>query len=328
MSAEDLRPTTVSTRTTFAKIRDAIILTLASILLLLAQSAFWLNHTIFDKASFTSITNSVLLTDSTRQAVATTIVDQAFQDKPVLKRLIGNNMSALISGLLATDIATQATSAVVDRTYIYLTSNDPQPIGFDLLPLKTPLERIVSVVESQGRDVSFDVSNIPDSIILFDPKNLPDIYSASIMTLWLGPLAWIGATVLFGLYIYLRRTVYPRAVYFVGAAIIAVGAIGLLVGPLVRPPVVAMVSIPSLRSVFDQLIAALLQPFNQQMILMICLAVFVLIIFALRIHILHAAHWSLRKLSELASRQQPVSNPPASPPTPASKPRSRTKNKR
>src|ERR1700757_3084207 len=114
--------------TTLQRLRDIVILFAIGILFLLAESAFWLNHTIFDKDTFTSTVTPILQSEPSREAVASTITEKAFADKPLVNRLIGDNVSSLITGLLGTDVAQQMISGIVHRSYTYLTTDNPQPI--------------------------------------------------------------------------------------------------------------------------------------------------------------------------------------------------------
>lgn len=251
--------------------KSIFFLTVATIFLLLAQSAYWLNHTIFDQKSFNSIVSTTLQSESSREAIAQNIINRALEDKPILRRTVGPQATQLVTGLLGTDLATQSFNTVIDRTYAYLTSKNPQPIAIDLTSIKVPLSGLVSFAERLGREASFDPSNIPDSIELFNPKNIPDIYSYSIALLWLGPLFWLSSIIIFALYIYRGRAVYAKRVYIVGGLCIAVSGVGLLFGPIIPPTVAALVPTLELRPVVGDLISNLLQPFTQQMYVTIIL---------------------------------------------------------
>jgi hypothetical protein len=290
--------------TTLQRLRDIVILFAIGVLFLVGQSAYWLNHVIFDKATFTSTVTPILQSESSRQSVASTITDKAFADKPIVNRLIGTNVTALISGLLATDVAQQMISGLVNRTYVYLTTDNPQPIAIDLVAIKTPLQKITDILESRGRDVSINPDNIPDQIVLFDPSNLPNIYSYSVTALWAGPIAWIGFLVLAALYIYMGRRIYARRVYILGGVIIIAALIGLSVGPLISPPLIAQVPIPDLRPIVSQILAALLSPFASQLITAIVITAIVLIIFFSRFAIVRGAQWTVKKAGDMTSGSQ------------------------
>jgi hypothetical protein len=259
--------------------KSIFFLTVATIFLLLAQSAYWLNHTIFDQRSFNNIVSTTLQSESSREAIAQNIINRALEDKPILRRTVGPQATQLVTGLLGTDLATQSFNTVIDRTYAYLTSENPQPIAIDLTSIKVPLSGLVSFAERLGREVTFDPSFIPDSIELFNPKNIPDFYSYSIALLWLGPLFWLSSFIIFATYIYRGRVVYAKRVYIVGSLFIAVSGIGLLFGPIIPPTVAALVPTLELRPVVGDLISNLLQPFTRQMYVTIIVTSLILVCF-------------------------------------------------
>ena len=278
---------------------------ITGLLLLFAQSSYWLNHTIFDRQTFTSIVTPVVQNETTRNAIASTITERVLADRPIVNQLIGANFTAVVAGLLNSDAAKQLTAGLINRSYAYLTTENPQPIAIDLTAIKVPLERITEIIESRGNDVRVNPANIPDRIVLFDPAGLPNIYGYSVLLLWLGPLFWLGFVILAALYIYLGRDTFAKRIYMLGGTIIIASCIGLLVGPLLQPPIVAQVQMPGLRPVADQLIASLLQSFNAQNTAVIVATAIVLIVFYLRFAIVRSVRWTAAKISDVLSRAQP-----------------------
>lgn len=285
--------------------KSIFFLTLAGFLFLMAQTAFWVNQTIFDQKTFTEIVHSTITTEENRQSIATAVVNGALEDRPVAKRIIGDRASQLIAGLLGTDQAQQLYSAVINKTYTYLTSSDQQDIDIDLLAIKTPLTAIVSLAETLGREVQIDPSNIPDSIVLIESDSVPDFYNYSQKLLWAGPILWLSSLGLLSGYIYRGRRVYAKRVYIVGIVIIITSLVGLLIGPLVTPPVVSMVPAVNLRGVVGDLLSALLQPFVQQLIYTILITLGVLVIFRLRFVIAGQVKNISAKLSKSNQAEEP-----------------------
>lgn len=289
--------------------RAVFALGFAGLLFLLAQSAFWVNQTLFDKQTFTSITQSVIQSEESRQAVANGIVDRALADKPILKRTISDKATKLLTGLLGTDLVTQATNLVIDKAYAYATSPNPEPIDFDLTAIKTPVARIVAFAEDQGREIQFDPNDIPDTVVLFEPTNLPDIHGYSVKMLWLGPLFWLSSLLIFSLYIYRGgRQYYAKRVYIVGAVIGMVALIGLLAGPVIPPPLAALTPQTGLRGIVEDLISAFLKPFTQQMIITLLITAVALFIFSLRFNILRL--FSKLEPSRIAQKPEQVAKKP------------------
>lgn len=262
-----------------------VLLISAALFLFLAQSAYWVNHTVFDQANFTRITTTELLSESSRDAIATAVVNKSLDDKPVLKRIAGERAESLVSGLLGTDLSTQAVKAVTSKTYAYATSSDRQDIAIDLTAIKTPLNTIIELAESRGIDVPQTQNKLPDQIVLLQSDAFPDLSGAVKTMLWLGPLFWLSAFILFGLYIYIGRAVYARRVYLAGLAVIIVGILGLLANPFIPPPIAAAIPNIDLRPVAQNLAAGFLAPFNMQMYWMLGITLTVLLVFNQRFNI-------------------------------------------
>lgn len=298
------------------KYKSVFALSFAGLLLLFAQSAFWVNQTIFDKKTFTGIATGVIQSEESREAIASGIVDKALADRPVLQRTISGKATQLLTGLLGTDAVVQATNLIVDKAYTYATSNEPEAIAFDLTAIKTPVARIIAFAEDQGREVAFDPATIPDSITLFDPADLPDIYKYSVVMLWLGPLLWLSTLAIFGIYIYKGgKKFYGKRVYVVGAVIGVVGIVGLMVGPLLPPTVSALVPQTHLRSIVGDLSAAFLQPFTQQMITMLLVTAIFLAVFSQRFNLLRLAMRVMPTSSPKAAAEAPVKSAKSKTPT-------------
>lgn len=258
------------------------ILILAAILLFFAQSSYWVNHTVFNQASFSSITTTALQSESSRDAVATSIVDKTLEDRPLVKKIAGERATSLISGLLGSDLSGQAISAVSAKTYAYVTSPDRQDIKIDLTSIKEPVAGVIALSQDNSESLTADLNKIPDEVVLVHSDAFPDLSGMVKLMLWLGPLLWLGAIGLFALYIYLGRAIYARRVYAVGAAVIIVALFGLFTAPFVAPPIAAAVPNINLRPVAENLVTGFLAPFKMQMYFMLGFALIGLLIFSLR----------------------------------------------
>jgi hypothetical protein len=258
------------------------------------------NHTVFDKQTFTDITTTQLLSESSRDAVATAVVNKSLENRPVLKRVAGERAESLVSGLLGSDLSSQAVKAVTSKTYAYATSSDRQDIAIDLTAIKTPLNTIIDLAESRGLDVPQTQNKLPDQIVLLKSDAFPDLSGAVKTMLWLGPLFWLGTIVLFGLYIYIGRAVYARRVYLAGLAVIIVSLFGLLSSPFIPPPIAAAIPNIDLRPVAQNLAAGFLAPFAAQMYTMLGITLVVLLAFNQRFNIVALINTAAAKLGKPA----------------------------
>lgn len=275
-------PNTKST----GKLLSTIMLSLASVFLFFAQTAFWLNQTIFDKPTFTSTAQTALLEESSREAIATAVVDKALADKPVVRRVVGDRAISLLSSILGTDLSSQAVSRLIGVSYGYMTTSDRKDISIDLTAIKTPLSGAISIAENSGRDISVDPTSIPDEVVLVKSNDYPDLSGYLKASLWLAPFLWLGTIASFSLYIYFGRSMYAKKVYCAGLAIIGVSVVGLFSGPFIPPSVASLVDNIDLRVVVENVISAFLKPYQAQMYTTIAVTLIALTIFNQRFNIL------------------------------------------
>jgi hypothetical protein len=279
-------------RRKLSKVGSVVLLFFAALILFLAQSAYWVNHTIFNRANFTHIATTSLLSESSRDAIASTVVDKSLEHRPLVKKAVGKEAVSLTSGLLGSDLSSQALSALSDKTYAYTTAKDRQDIKFDLTSIKKPLASVVSVAEDNSiHDVSGDKlssvqGQIPDEITLVKSDAFPNLSGLVSLMLWVGPVLWLSSFLLFSLYIYLGRAAYAKRVYTVGLVVVTVAALGILTIPFVPAPIAAAIPIIELRPVVENLTSGFLAPFKTQMYDMLGFALLVLLFFNQRFNVL------------------------------------------
>lgn len=276
------------TQSSLVRILSPIILLLASISLLLAQTAFWVNQTVFDQGTFVKTTTSSLLAPSSRDAISSAVVDQALANRPVLKKVAGERLESLTSGLLGSDYSAQAVGALSNRAYSYTTAENRQDIKIDLTSLQKPLAVITTVVQPDTAEALPTAEDIPDEIVLVESDSFPNLSGAVKLFLWLGPIFWLSALIGFSLYIYLGRALYAARVYKVGLAIIAVALLGLFIAASLPAPIAAEVPNIELRTVVHNVVSAFLAPFRTQMLNMLAIVLLGLLLFNQRFNILTA----------------------------------------
>ena len=252
-------------RTVWQRIWPAIVLILIGLTFFLAQSSLWINTSVFNQQSFTSKTTDVLQTQSSRDAIASSVVDKALEDRPVASRLFSDQITSFVSNILGSDLASGAMTRIIDRSYAYFTSPDRQDIAIDLTGIKTPLSGIISFVENRGREVNFDPSNIPDQIVLLESDDFPDYSRYISLMVLLAGVAWFLFLGLSLLYIFISRDNRVRRTYHVLGVLAGVAIFALLTGPFIPPAVSSMVNSIPLRSVANDMAAAFLNPFGAQL---------------------------------------------------------------
>ncbi|MBP9738346.1 hypothetical protein KBD20_01520 [Candidatus Saccharibacteria bacterium] len=231
-------------------------------LLLIANSAIWVNDVLFNTEKFTQITSQALLSESSRNALAGEIVDQALADRPIVKRVVGEPATKFVSGLLGTNLAETATDKVVARLQTAVTTEDPQNIEIDLTGIKNILPKLISLAGAE--DSIPEETKLPDTLVLLDTANIPNVYKYATVFLWLAPISAITATILLAYPHIKRRSIVVPVVAMQGFAIVLTGFFAQLVGPLFRPAILSQVSNQNIRIVVENIYNAFSNSFNAQ----------------------------------------------------------------
>lgn len=242
-----------------------IVTVIAAFLLLIANSAFWVNQYIFNTDNFTRVTTTAITAESSREAIASGVVDRLLTNQPALKRVVNDQAVKLISGLLDTKQADAVLDRAVTNLHVTLTSADPQSTVLDLTNLKNVMQRVIDVTNLEP--TNFSVDDIPDQIVLLDANKVPHFYQYGVWFLWISPLAAIIGTLGF-IYPYLGRGKKLASDWSIpvkqGLTVLVVGLFGLSWGPLFKPPVLANINTDYGRTVVGNIYDAFIATFNHQ----------------------------------------------------------------
>lgn len=271
-------------------------LVVGGIMLFLAQSTYWINHTVFDQESFTQITTDALLVEESRDALAREVVGRALAERPLLERAIGSQAQSLIGGLLGTDLSTRVISGLAYSVYGYVTAPNRQDLTFDLSPIQQPIASLMDVLKKANVDVADQVPTIPGEIVIVESDSLPDVARVIRVALIAGPMLWIASAALFVGYVLLDRKRYAPRIYIALGTIGVVGILALYFGPYIPQIVASYIAAIDLRVVAVNLVNGLLTPFTQQIWVMLAIASLCALIFSQRNNMLRAARAIERRI--------------------------------
>jgi hypothetical protein len=170
----------------------AVTAVVASFLLVITNSAIWINHAIFDTSTFTKTAVASITSPASTQALASEVVDRALADKPTVKAVAGPTATKLVGGLLESDQFSTVLTKAVTKLQVYLTTSDSQQksISIDLTGVKNVVSTLVGVADNRGIDLPNDgaaadkVAALPDQLVLLDANNVPSLYSYGVVFLW------------------------------------------------------------------------------------------------------------------------------------------------
>lgn len=258
-------------------VQTVVLAIVGAVLLVLANSALWVNRYIFDTNNFTQVATVSLTSESSRNAIASGIVGRVFENRPLIKNIVDDPATRVISGLLGTTQFSNSLNAVVSRLQIVVTSNNQESVVVNLEGVKNTVTKLITVVDSSA--TGENINAVPDQITVVDKENIPDFYKYGVAFLWLGPIALIGAVVSLG-YPYFKNTKrqFKHIMLVQGLALTVASLLATMVGPLFKPPLLANIDQASTRVVTSNLYDAFINTFVRQTTWLLSVGVLVVFI--------------------------------------------------
>jgi hypothetical protein len=233
----------------------------------------WAGRAFFDTKTFSNTVTNSLTSQSSRDAIAAELVNKAFEDRPIARRVIGPKLTSGVSSLLDSSIAENSIRTISDRMQSYLSASDQnqKTVAIDVTGLKTVIQTVSSLVDtSNGQTINSD--KLPDTITIIDAEKVPSFYKYGKILYYLSPLsALLVIGCAFG-YIKRSKNGYRR-LYVVCATVAASTLTTIAMGPLFKPPVLELAKTTSTRTVVSNLYDAFLHLFTQQLLIALVLSI-------------------------------------------------------
>lgn len=170
--------------------RSLLVSIFATILLLFFSFCLWFYKDLYNGDQFRNHALTAVRTQESRNALSSLIIEQSFNDRPVLKNaLLEQAQPALAGGLNGPRVETVMVK-FIDQIHQSIFSNHPRAIVIDLGSVKSFVETLVFLVEAISDDEVANVT-IPDTIVLVREGDIPAIGGFASVVFWLGPLSLI-----------------------------------------------------------------------------------------------------------------------------------------
>jgi hypothetical protein len=225
---------------------------IATVFILIANFALWLQRDIFDQDRFVSTSVSVIRTKPVREAIAAEIVQDAFSSLPALESIIGDFLQTNLSALLDSKAVKPALEDIATQIHTALTAKQPQPVQIDISAVTGPAKAVVNNVPGIDPQIKKAVKSLPNAVVLVKKGDIPSIYSVGTFFLWFGPLAGLIGLGLFVIVIWLAREKRSSAIKTVGASLGIGAAVFLILIQAYRAPVLSSFS-GNIRIIFEHL---------------------------------------------------------------------------
>lgn len=159
----------------------------ATVLFLLANLAIWLNRNIFDQETFRTHITQVLETDEVGDAIASKILDQTLEERPIVRRLSEGLVKSSVKGVLRSSTFRPAIENLIDEIHIRFISKNTDAITINISGTEDFIEKATSLVDSEKIQENRKFE-IPKEIVLVGEGEIPSIYGWGIVLLWSGML--------------------------------------------------------------------------------------------------------------------------------------------
>lgn len=176
----------------------APLIIIAIFLLLLANISFWLSKTLYNPQNFSNLVVQTYEQDDVRNALASEIVDNTLQSKPIVKQVIGDPVKSAISGILRSQVFKSVLERVAIKFQTYLTTNNRQDVTIEIGQVATFIKAAATTISP---DLGAQVPDTtPQTITLIKSNNFPDINKWAKPIMNIGPFAGL---ISFAILIYL-----------------------------------------------------------------------------------------------------------------------------
>jgi hypothetical protein len=157
----------------------------AGILLLFAQTAFWVTSTLNNQTYFINTLVQVFQKEEVREVVAKEILNQAFAQRPILQRLSGSFIEPALIGILGSTQFENVLRLAANKYYDFAIAQSPQDFYIDISQFKQTVALLTTLTNTEDR---LNVTDLPDQILIVNASHIPDIHRVITFAVWAGPI--------------------------------------------------------------------------------------------------------------------------------------------
>ncbi|HEX5166524.1 MAG TPA: hypothetical protein VFV93_14065 [Thermomicrobiales bacterium] len=230
------------------------LLIVAAVGMLLGNVASWLEINLVDSSRFVSTTTDVLEQEDVRQAIADRIVERLLEEKPLVAAAAGDQIEAIVAGILGTDRFQALLTSIATQFHEMLVTGDHPTITIESPVLQLLIVAVARVVApEQAADLQID--DEPLVIELFARRDVPSLEQPIRVLRWTGLIASVIALGAMAIVI-LRSDDRHSAVRRCGITVVVAGVLLLVVVPAVRIWMVGKVENASQETIVREFITA------------------------------------------------------------------------
>ena len=252
---------------------NILLLSIVGLSLVMFQTAYWFNKYIADAKNFSQITTTALIQESSRNAIGDEVAEQIFKEKPILRQVAQEPVSNIVASMLNTKFASVGLEKMIKLLHNNITTTHPKSITFNLSQIKTVIQTVSQILPSSNNTQAESIQNIPDEITIIDKSSIPSLNQFVVAMAAVAPLSLLAATGAAVGYVVRKRKTWKLTFAPLGFSVMVASILGLLIGPIFKPPLIAFVSSFNGRIIVSNVFDGFMEPFNQQQIQMLFIGI-------------------------------------------------------
>jgi hypothetical protein len=149
------------------------LLCVAAVLLFVFNLSLWLWTSVVPSDRFAETTTEALTHDDSREAIAERIVTQLLVDRPILLATAGEEIEAVVAGILGADRFAQLFERLASALHRVVTETGLAEISINVSEIRELVNGVALLLNRGEGEV--DVREQPDEIVLFEGRDFPAV---------------------------------------------------------------------------------------------------------------------------------------------------------
>ena len=180
-------------------IGNIIIAVFITIFLFVAGISFWYHGDILNGTQFTRSFTEGLLSEDSKEAIASKIIDSSLSNRPVIKASVGTTGKSAVYTLLSSNAFQSEFDTLVGNIHKRMVTPSDPSIGINIIPLKEYVLPLIRLVRPDLIN-NLNISELPDRVVLIPDKYIPKLYQFTPIIFWTGIISGLLALIATGFF--------------------------------------------------------------------------------------------------------------------------------
>jgi hypothetical protein len=255
---------------------NIIIAVIISLLVLFSSFSYWYSKNILHTTTFTQTLNTALLSDESKKAISSEVVDKALQRRPLIKEFLGDTGRSAVYALLGTQYFESAFTTLASHVHARMLSAEDQDLSINIITIKQIALPIIGRLRPELSE-NLNANQIPDKIVIINQSSIPDLYKYTPYILWGGWASLMGL-ILLTIYYFYKNNDRSSTLKTLGVIMVAVFLLAIISTSTLLSLLTANIPSPNLHIVADNVISAFSASFIRQLSLLTLLGVILLLL--------------------------------------------------